>query len=190
MTVGVLLLAAGSSRRFGSDKRLAALASGHTVLNTTIDQILAAQLPLLVCLGADDMAIAKTLLARNVPSLLCQHSHLGMGATLSAGAARLKDWGGVLIALADMPFICPDTYGQVASALQSNNIAIPTRNGLRGHPVGFGQQWFENLRALQGDKGGLSIVQQNESAVIEVPCSDVNLQRDIDVPENIPGLSQ
>lgn len=185
MTVGVLLLAAGSSLRFGSDKRIATLASGDTLLNTTIEQILAAQLPLRVCLRGDDEQIAAALNAREIPHILCRQSHLGMGATLSEGIASVSDWQGTLIALADMPFISPETYLQVARALTPDTICLPTNKKGRGHPVGFGKQWFGDLQALEGDRGGFSIVKKNENAVVEIPCDDLNLQRDIDLPESV-----
>jgi molybdenum cofactor cytidylyltransferase len=43
--VGVLLLAAGVSRRFGSDKRAAVMPNGKTVLETTLENIKRAACP-------------------------------------------------------------------------------------------------------------------------------------------------
>jgi molybdenum cofactor cytidylyltransferase len=185
MTVGVLLLAAGRSRRFGSDKRVATLASGSTILDTTINNILATQLPLKVCLREDDIHIAELLRSQDIAFLLCKASDNGMGATLSEGIASVLDWDGALIALADMPFISRETYSRVACALTSDTICLPTNDKGRGHPVGFGQKWFDDLQELEGDKGGLSIVKLYEDAVIEIPCDDMNLQNDIDLPEKL-----
>ena len=58
MTVGVLVLAAGSSRRFGADKRKAIFESGQTVIERTLANIAAAELPCRVCLGMDDAEMA------------------------------------------------------------------------------------------------------------------------------------
>ena len=184
MNVGVLLLAAGSSVRFGSDKRVATLTSGGTMLNTTIEQILASQLPLKVCLRGDDREIATILRARSIPYVLCQHSGQGMGATLSEGIASVTDWEGALIALADMPLISPETYLKVARTLRPGTICLPTNEKGRGHPVGFGCKWFDQLQDLEGDRGALSLIKNNENAVVEIGCDDVNLQRDIDLPDN------
>lgn len=185
MTVGVLLLAAGSSRRFGSDKRVATLASGSTILETTIDNILATQLPLKVCLREDDIHIAETLRSQKIPFLLCKKSHMGMGVTLSEGIASVLEWDGALIALADMPFISVETYSRVGCALTSDTICLPTNGKGRGHPVGFGRKWFDDLQGLEGDRGALSIVKLYEDAVVEIPCNDMNLQNDIDIPEKL-----
>jgi len=99
-TVGVLLLAAGRSARFGSDKRLAALPTGATMLDTCIAHIRQSGLPLLVCLRSADAVLQQTLAAGGVTSLLCQNAHRGMGSTLAEGIAQLpSDWEGVVVAL-------------------------------------------------------------------------------------------
>ena len=54
MRVGVLLLAAGLSRRYGADKRLATLHTGQTLLRTSLAQIAQTSLTVQVCLRPDD----------------------------------------------------------------------------------------------------------------------------------------
>ena len=52
--VAALVLAAGTARRFGADKRLARLPSGQRVLEATVAQCLRAALPTLVVIDRSD----------------------------------------------------------------------------------------------------------------------------------------
>jgi molybdenum cofactor cytidylyltransferase len=67
MTVGVIVLAAGRARRFGSDKRQALLPDGLQVLEALLGQINESGLPILVCLDENDDALAFELDGRSIP---------------------------------------------------------------------------------------------------------------------------
>ena len=77
------------------------------------------------------------------------------------------DADGWLIALADMPFVRPETIRAVLAALAKGAaIAAPSYRGERGHPVGFARAFYEELSTLKGDAGAreLDTVQHAVSA--------------------------
>jgi molybdenum cofactor cytidylyltransferase len=188
LTVGVLLLAGGRSQRFGSDKRQAQLADGRTLLDTTIDQVLVSGLPLLVCLPENSQLTAAALAARNVDTVLCSDARQGMGATLAQGARYLPEWSrkwdiewsGLLVGLADMPWVAPETYRAVANALTEQSICVPTFHGERGHPVGFGMAFLAQLKKLQGDVGARGILATHADCVETLAVDDAGILRDVD----------
>ncbi len=180
MTVGILLLAAGSSRRFGSDKRVAKLPSGERILDATLAQILATKLSLLVCLRPEDTDLSLQLSARGVAHHLCPRSDEGMGSTLAEGIAAVPQWTAALIALADMPWIESDTYLAVAHATRVDRICVPTYQRQYGHPVGFGADFFHTLSGLRGEPGARQIISTHSDRVQEVPVNDPGIRRDID----------
>ena len=182
MTVGVLLLAAGSSRRFGSDKRLALLPDGRPLLLAAVDTVLRSHLPLLVCLRPGDDILRERLLAAGVAVLECQRASRGMGATLAEAVAQLTGWQGLLVALGDMPRIQPDTFRQVAAVLSDDVIVTPTFQGQSGHPVGFGRGFFPALARLDGDVGARDLVSGAGSARQWLPLADPGILRDVDFP--------
>ena len=154
MTIGVILLAGGSAGRFGSDKRLAPLDDGRTLMRAAIDNVRQAGLPLLVCLGNEDRGIEQSLAAEHVHCRRCPESAGGMGATLAHGIAAIQGaWRGVLVGLADMPLVRPETYLLVSNSLGAGRIVAPTCGNRRGHPVGFDRLYFPELLALSGDRG-------------------------------------
>lgn len=187
MTVGVLALAAGSGRRFGSDKRQAPLADGRTVLDTFLDSIDASDLPVLVCLGCRDDKLAAKLAQRVIDFYQCHNAPQGMGATLAEGVGQLPNWDGVLIALADMPWVKPETYRELAEGLTHRAIHIPVYEGRRGHPVGFGSDYFPALQQLSGNAGARQLTLENAEQVIELSLQDPGIHRDIDEPGDLPG---
>ena len=71
MKVGILILAAGRSARFGSDKRVARLPDGQRIIDATVTNARASGLPLLVCLGMHDHQLAADLVAPGITCLQC-----------------------------------------------------------------------------------------------------------------------
>lgn len=185
MTVGILMLAAGSSRRFGSDKRQAMLASGQTLLCATLENACASGLPLRICLGHADAELADSLCGQGYEVQLCGHSDLGMGATLANGAAELGDWDGVLVALADMAWIVPDTYRLMAGHIKHDSICAPYYKGQRGHPIGFGSDFYPQLTELAGDQGARALLDRFKPQVKQVEVADPGIVRDADTPADL-----
>jgi molybdenum cofactor cytidylyltransferase len=187
MTAGVLLLAAGRAQRFGADKRQAILPDGRRVLDTTLQNILASGLPLTVCVADDDDALVHHMQGQGFACQRCNRAGEGMGATLAQGVSHALHWSGVLVALADMPWIAPDTYTTVAQRLTVKTIVVPVYQGQRGHPVGFGCEFYPELRALGGDAGARSLLMNHAEAVTEVTVSDPAILRDLDLPADLPS---
>ncbi|MDO8863161.1 nucleotidyltransferase family protein [Haliea sp. E1-2-M8] len=188
MNVGVLLLAAGWSRRFGSDKRLALLPDGRPLLFAAVSAIQRSGLDLRVCLRPGDDAIKERLLAAEVAVLECQRAAEGMGATLADAVAQLGGWQGLLVALADMPGIRPGTFRAVAEALTADSIVTPTFQGEPGHPVGFGRVFFPALARLDGDRGARDLVSRAGSRRLCLSLADPGILRDVDYPADFRAL--
>jgi molybdenum cofactor cytidylyltransferase len=189
MTVGVLVLAAGRSRRFGSDKRQALLPDGRRVLDTLLEKINESGLPVLLCLDESDDDLAFEMDGRNIPYYRCHRAGEGMGATLAEGVAHIPSWDGLLVTLADMPWVRPSTYTAMALRLKPEIICVPAHNGRRGHPVGFGKRFFRELAELSGDSGARDLLTKHRDKVREIPLEDPAIQRDIDIPEDISSSS-
>ena len=176
-----ILLAAGSSSRFGSDKLLHPLADATPLglaaarrLRPACDRVLAVVRP-----GSD--RLADLLAAEGFELVVSADARLGMGHSLAAGVRAAADAAGWIIALADMPYIAPASYGHVATALRAGgSIVVPEYRGRRGHPVGFAHQWGEQLTALTGDEGARRIVTAFPEAIVRCETDDPGIVRDVD----------
>ena len=185
MKVGILVLAAGRAARFGADKRQALLSDGRTVLETTLANVHASGLPLLVCVGQGDDALARHLLAGDIACIRCSRAAEGMGATLAQGVCHLDGWEGALVALGDMPWVAPASFLAVAEQVAKDCISVPVYEGRRGHPVGFGSDFFSALAALGGDAGARQVLDAHPDRVRELPLADAGIHRDIDRPADL-----
>lgn len=176
-----ILLAAGSSRRFGADKRLHPLADGTPMILASARRLAAVCSHTLVVIRPDDSALNRLLGADGLTSVVCEQAALGMGHSLSCGVAASADAEGWLLALADMPFIRPASYHAILTALDEGaSIARPTYQGNLGHPVGFGAAHRFELLALTGDQGGKTILDAHADALRHCPVDDPGVTRDID----------
>lgn len=186
-----LLLAAGRSRRFGEDKRRARV-DGEPLLLRSVrrwlqarDEVLDDLLVVLREPSDAERELAAMLRELGVASTFCAEAQLGMGHSLAWGVLQTPHADGWLIGLADMPAVLPQSVRAVAHALCAHNIVIPTHGGLRGHPVGFGRDFAQELLAVRGDCGARSVLQAHRDALHWLELEDPGLLLDVDEPSQL-----
>lgn len=185
MIVGALLLAAGSARRMGANK-LALPIDGLPMLVRSHAALAEAGLPVLLVTGAHDRALRQLL--PDVPHVHADRHAEGMSASIAAGvAAAPADWGALLVALGDMPFVQPATLAALKAALVAGATAVaPVCASRRGNPAGFARALFPRLLALGGDSGARSVLDTLGPGLRLVPVADPGIFRDIDTPADLP----
>jgi len=194
---GALILAAGSSRRFGADKRrhLIRTAEEQTsvpMLCVTARRYLTEFSNTTVVLRPGDETLTQ-LLRAELPQLqlvTAADAHLGMGHSLAAGITAIRHWRYVFIGLGDMPYVETATLRRLRNAMESalagdseGAIVQPVCNGQPGHPVGFSNDFFSLLESLQGDEGARSVVMPAGERLHRVQVSDEGVLVDIDRPD-------
>jgi molybdenum cofactor cytidylyltransferase len=191
----ILVLAAGQSSRFGSDKLLANMSDGRPVIAHSLAPLQAIadkyQLTLTVITRADNTALINYLTAKNILHTICPDAHLGMGHTISYGIKVNQASKGWMISLADMPALSL----QVMEALihniikNSDDIVRPSflENGKKipSHPVYFPQKYGFKLSQLTGNDGGKQIIEQQTLLNI----ADESCLLDVDTPEALQQLN-
>jgi len=191
MTIRGILLAAGYSKRFGSNKLLHALPAGAP--DAGMPMAIAAARHLLEVLP-DSIAVVRPR-AQKLGSLLrdagcstvvCKNAGDGMGTSLAAGVRAAAEADGWVIALADMPFVRGETIAKIVKAMeQGAAIAAPAIGGQRGHPVGFARAFFEALSSLKGDAGARDILKRHPDRIVLCEVDDPGVLRDIDQPSDL-----
>lgn len=128
--------------------------------------------------------------AEGIAVVVCPRAHEGMGASLAWGIDAVAQAAGWVVALADMPYIQPATFHQVAAALRRGaRLARPLYRGRRGHPVGFASTLGAQLRGLTGDRGARAIVATHADYLQLIETDDAGVIHDIDVVADIPNPS-
>jgi molybdenum cofactor cytidylyltransferase len=181
-----LLLAAGRSVRFGTDKLLQPLPDG-TPLAVAAARNLAAALPgALAVVNGADRRLMEALELAGLRVSVCPRAHEGMGRSLAWGVAQTPTADGWLIALADMPWIDPTILHAVAAGVTGPMaIAAPVHAGRRGHPVAFGRGHGAALAALSGDVGARELLRVHGGDLNLVPCAAAGVLWDVDCPADL-----
>lgn len=182
-----LVLAAGFSQRFGSDKRIASMPDGTSVLSTTLN-LASAVFPEVTLVVRDDDDPGPLEVPGSVNIVRAPHADIGMGSSLAAGIQALQSHSGpdsVAILLGDMPWIAKATLTQLMKASARDNIVLPYYAGQRGHPVIFGREFWPELAKLSGNTGGRHVIGKHPDACHHIELGDSGILLDIDRPEDL-----
>jgi len=156
MSVAAVLLAAGLSRRFGTDDKLAMQLDG-VPLGLHAARTLAG-LPLdhrIVVTGPSPLDWPGFTPVTN------DRPEQGMGHSLALGVrpARALGVSAVLVALADMPFVSSCHFALLLSCYRDpDSIACSSDGKRRMPPALFGSRWFDALADLSGDTGARALL--------------------------------
>jgi len=181
-----ILLAAGSSQRFGADKLMQTLPDGEPVAARACRNLLVGTDSVIAVVRPGNAILAGRLQAEGAEVRICADAALGMGSSLAFGIGAVAGTDGWLITLADMPWISAATIKKIADALRSGAlIAAPTLQGRRGHPVGFSHLLRAELSALTGDAGAKSVIQAHKDKLQLIECDDQGILKDIDYPDDL-----
>jgi molybdenum cofactor cytidylyltransferase len=187
LTVGAIVLAAGSARRMGADK-LGADLGGRPMIDHVLTAIAAAGLP------APIVAVPPGGLAGiggGVRRVEVLDHQLGMGHSLAAAARAIPDdWRAVIVALGDMPFVRIETLRALADAAAEAMIVAPSHDGRRGNPVAWGRDFFAALGGLSGDRGGRALIDAHAAQLRILPVDDPGILIDVDTPEALAAARE
>jgi molybdenum cofactor cytidylyltransferase len=178
-----LLLAAGQSTRFGSNKLLHPVIGNRPMLLVCAEKLVNA-VPDSVVIISDELSAFTTQLEQlGLRVVVNEQAEQGMGSSIACGVSASEDASGWLIMLADMPYIKTETIQLLANELIENNqIIAPMLDQHRGHPVGFGQRYKNDLLALHKDRGAREIIHNNQHQLTLVAVNDTGIINDVDQP--------
>lgn len=183
-------MAAGRSRRFGSDKRRALLHDGSHLLSSTIARVRKTFDHVFVVLREGEQP-QNVGLDIGVPVISVDRDSAGLGDSIAllfskvAQDNRHADFDGALIWLGDMPWVTAATSHQILAAANSGRIVQPRYDGRPGHPVFFGRQFWPQLTSLADLGGARSVIATNRSQCVELDVCDPNVCIDVDTPADL-----
>jgi molybdenum cofactor cytidylyltransferase len=196
--VFAIILAAGRSSRFGSDKLLAPL-QGRTVLGHVLDTAAASArdgILRAVFLVVRDAASEEARLGQDSGAITVVADRAGEGLALSlrAGLERVADTtpasgAAALILLGDQPGVSGDVIAELvrrwratgASVLRPRYADAPIEPG---HPVLLASATWPAVSALEGDAGAGQLLNQHAVTLVDV----TGRNPDIDTPADLAAF--
>ena len=197
MNVVVVVLAAGSSRRFGSPKLLASL-EGKPILQHVLDAVAAAGLGgVVVVLGEQAQAIEAAIAWRRERRVLNPRPGDGLSSSVRVGldaAAADPAADAVLLVLGDQPRLRPEVIAAVLDAGAGDGPAraaalVRARYPIDGapNPVLVRRRAWALAAGLDGDRGLGPLLAARPDLVAAVPVSGAN--PDVDTPDDLAALA-
>lgn len=183
--IGCVILAAGSSIRFGENKLFAQI-DGKSMIERAFEAVPADQLCDIVVVTQYDRIVSLAG-SYGFRYILNRHPELGLSRSVMLGTEALKDrCGGILYLVSDQPRLKRDSISRMLDVFRKHpdSIVGMSSGGKRGNPCVFPKAYFDELCNLSGDKGGRTVIEQHEDDLILFEVSDIELT-DIDTPDDL-----
>ena len=184
---GIIILAAGASRRMGRPKQLLPW-QGRSLLRQACETALETSLrPVVVVLGCEAEACGRELTGLYVQPVINPDWSRGMGTSVACGIGALERQDpqapGALLMLVDQPDLTPAFVASILSRwMQGNSAIVATQYGEGGGvPALFSRAYFTELKALDSDRGARQIIARERSVVAFMPPPHELL--DLDTPQ-------
>lgn len=173
--IGCLIMAAGNASRFGENKLTASFA-GKSLFSLA-----------LAAIPAD--TFARVTVVSQYPVLLQEAEQAGFHAirndrpddgisrTIRLGTEAMADCAGILYMVADQPLLRQKTVLRIVQDWRQHPGCIvgAAHNGHRGNPCLFPARFFPELCALEGDRGGSSVIRRHEDALRLIEAAEPEL---------------
>ena len=189
--IGAVVLAAGKSTRMGEPKQLLPL-NGKPLLEHTLANLRNVKLnEIVVVVGCGADSVRKRVDLHDIKVVENKDYEQGMGNSLGVGLSAVAEaTDGVLVVLADQPFVHSETYTQLIDQYRQSDaqVVIPTYRGFRGNPVLLDRSVFPEVMALNGDVGCRAIFGNHSEGITKVAVDDIGILLDIDTKDDFNRL--
>lgn len=187
MTIPIVVLAAGTSRRMGTTKQVLPAQDGNTLLQNAISVALATEMsPVVVVVGADKANVVPTLVGLPVTIVDNANWASGMASSVKVGLAAAYMMApameGALFLVCDQPYITAALLNEMRRHyIEKRPKAVVCRYGTSwGVPVLVGSSLLADLTRIEGDQGAKPLLKKH---VEDVVFLDFDLGAiDIDTP--------
>jgi molybdenum cofactor cytidylyltransferase len=189
--VAGVLLAAGTSSRFGAANKLLADVGGTAMVARAARSLAAASLsPLVVVVGHEADRVAAAVDGLGFAVVENDDYARGQSTSVAAGVRAVGDVDAAVVALGDMPAVAPGSVAALVAAFHdgAGTALAAACDGRRGNPVLFARTHFGALADVAGDVGGQEILlAAPDSALVET--GDPGVLRDVDTPGDLSSVT-
>lgn len=187
MKLGCVIMAAGASLRFGSNKLLQTLGGiplYRRALEAVPESVFSA-----VCVVTACKPMAEEAKTKGFEVVCNDRPELGISRSIHLGLKTMLSCDGVLFMTADQPLLTKNSVRTVAQTFltEPDFIVAAAANGQRGNPCLFPKAFFPALLALEGDRGGKCIIKDNPHLLrtVQLPAHELT---DTDTAQDLARL--
>jgi molybdenum cofactor cytidylyltransferase len=187
MSVGIILLAAGSSSRMGQSKQLLPIAGEPLLLKTVMTAIRSQAHNVVVVLGANEAAHRELIQELPIEIVTNPNWQRGMGSSLKKGLQKIlisaSNVEAIIVMVCDQPLLTNDHLNKLIQKFKNSKCKIVASyySGTAGVPALFDKSLFGDLLKIEDDTGAKQIIQQRKDLVQHVAFPQGSV--DLDTPE-------
>lgn len=186
-----IILAAGYSKRMGTNKLLLAF-KGKKIIENVIEEAITSKLDkvYIVCREDETKDIASKY---PINIIINERAYEGQSTSVVEAIKEMGDNAdSYMFLMGDQPLIHRDFINDMIDFFCNNraSILVPYYSGKRGTPVIFSSKWKQELLQLKGDEGGRQIIRENSDVVSEYKVDSKALGKDIDTVEDYEELNK
>ncbi len=188
--IGAVLLAAGSSKRFGSNKLLHIL-NGTSVFERSVSALRGNDFSK-IAVVTDSSGDLDSLLGDGVYQIVNDNPDGGIGSSIAMATQLLRNEADALLfLLGDQPLVESNDITRLLLKFHEmpTRIVASSVDGDVRNPVIFPSDFFEELASLWGDKGAREIARNHGDLVFKVNIDPTHLL-DIDTTEDISRIER
>ena len=182
-----VVLAAGLSSRMGTNKMMLKV-GGTSVVRRAVSTALSAGLdPVVAVVGHESARIRGELAGLCCTAVENPDYARGMNTSLRAGIRALPDdVEAAVVLLGDMPLVDAEMLRSLADRFRSARpkLLVSTYGEVLAPPILYARGLFGELRALDDEACGKSVVKRHRGEAVELPWP-VERLTDLDVPEDL-----
>ncbi len=191
--IAAIILAAGQSRRMGTENKLLADIDGKPMVARVIDTVAASRAaPVVTVVGHESARVRAALAGSDVTFAENPDFAEGLSTSLVAGLDALPgDVDGAIICLGDMPRVDAQIIDRLIAAfdpLEGRAICVPTFNGKQGNPILMAKRFFNEMREITGDRGARHLIDGYQELTCEVEMEGDGVLVDVDTPQMLAAL--
>jgi molybdenum cofactor cytidylyltransferase len=187
MNIGIIILAAGGSKRMGQPKQLLKVGDAPLIQHTAQIALATGMKPVVVVLGSNEKEHREAL--KKVPVEIASNAkwESGLGGSLKIGLSVIEKnekINAVIVMVCDQPLLSTDHL----NALKEQYIATHKRiiasyyAGTAGVPVLFDRSLFGEIQNLSNDEGAKKLILQHPNETVGVVFPEGSV--DLDTPED------
>ena len=182
--LSLIMLAAGNSRRFGSNKLLYEI-DGVPMYQRTLKKLQKAAREFKNCeiiVVTQYEEIEAKAQGSGARVLINPHPERGISSSMQIGLAAAQESSACLFTVSDQPWLTTETIVNLVHKFQSEQkgMACTILNNKTGNPCIFSRKYYQELQEITGDKGGKQIINRHPEDVAYLEIEDAKELVDVD----------
>lgn len=186
MRTAFVMLAAGNSRRFGSNKLIYEI-DGKPMYLRTLEKLKRAAEKIEgseIVVVTQYQEIVNKAIEMKIPVFVNPRPEDGISLSMRLGLECVNDTDACLFTVADQPWLTVETILRLVELFQKEQkgMACTIRDGKTGNPCIFSYRYYQELKEISGDRGGKLLIKKHPEDVAYLRIEDARELQDVDEP--------